>query len=199
MFLRYKVEGKCFKIRIGDRKTMTLMFKDGQPTFQYDNEEELSYNFLSAMGLSVRNGIVIDKEYDPNGTVLKLGRRIIKANIGNSDSEIHYAGENESLLEMTSNIHLLNILFGWYLEKKNRLEGKECLVFNPEDTAPDENGIRKTHMCIQFRDGDRFESDYYYNKCLLFPDLIFRMEEMNVDLHNFDSTDFLQEKGYIRN
>jgi hypothetical protein len=56
------------------------MFKDGQPTFQYDNEEELSYNFLSAMGLSVRNGIVIDKEYDPNGTVLKLGRRIIKAN-----------------------------------------------------------------------------------------------------------------------
>ena len=37
-------------------------------------------------------------------------------------------------------------------------------------------------------------SDYYYNRCLTIVDLIFKLGEENVNIHNFDSIEVGNEK-----
>ena len=62
----------------------------------------------------------------------------------------------------------------------------ETLSFFPED-AEDKDGNKISKLTIRFADNTQISSDYYYNKCLTIIDIIFKLGEENVDIHNFDS------------
>ena len=158
------------------------------PVFQYDNVEELTYNFLNCMGLSVRpDGSVIDTELNDvmnGGTVIKLSGKSLKANT--DPRNIHYAGEGEIMLEILTNYKTLNSLLGLFLDKKKMFDNLETLSFFPED-AVDVDGNRISMLSVRFADNSQVSSDYYYNRCLTILDIIFKLGEENVNIHNFDS------------
>ena len=155
------------------------------PIFQYDNIEELTYNFLICIGLSVMpNGVVIDTELSEYPTTIKIGGKTIKANI--SPDNIHYAGEGEIMLDILSNYKMLNNLFGLFLDKKKLFDNIEVLSFFPEECT-DNNGRRMSKTTIKFITNNHISSEYYYNRCLSLIDLVFRLSEENVNIHNFDT------------
>ena len=156
------------------------------PVFIYDNVEELIYNFLNCMGLSVKlDGTVVDTELNVNGgTIIKLSGKSLKANT--NPNNIHYAGEGEIMLEILSNYKTLNSLLGLFLDKRKMFDNIETLSFFPED-AEDKDGNKISKLTIRFADNSQISSDYYYNKCLTIIDIIFKLGEENVDIHNFDS------------
>lgn len=156
------------------------------PVFIYDNVEELIYNFLNCMGLSVKpDGTVVDTELNVNGgTIIKLSGKSLKANT--NPNNIHYAGEGEIMLEILSNYKTLNSLLGLFLDKRKMFDNIETLSFFPED-AEDKDGNKISKLTIRFADNTQISSDYYYNKCLTIIDIIFKLGEENVDIHNFDS------------
>ena len=53
--------------------------------------------------------------------------------------------------------------------------------------AEDKDGNKISKLTIRFADNTQISSDYYYNKCLTIIDIIFKLGEENVDIHNFDS------------
>ena len=61
---------------------MNMYMSSIGPVFIYDNVEELIYNFLNCMGLSVKlDGTVVDTELNVNGgTIIKLSGKSLKAN-----------------------------------------------------------------------------------------------------------------------
>ena len=156
------------------------------PVFQYDNVEELTYNFLNCMGLSVRiDGTVIDTEMNPNGgTSIRLSGKSLKANT--NPNNIHYAGEGEIMLEILTNYKVLNGLLGYYLDKIKLFDEIETLSFFPED-AEDQEGNRISRLTVRFANNTQVSSEFYYNRCLSLIDIIFKLGEQNVDIRNFDS------------
>ena len=172
---------------------MNMYMGPNGPIFQYDNVEELTYNFLNCMGLSVTpNGSVIDTELNTDGgTLIKLSGKILKANT--NPMNIHYAGEGEIMLEILTNYKTLNSLLGLFLDKKKLFDEIETLSFFPED-AVDVNGNRISKLSVRFADNSQVSSDYYYNRCLTIVDLIFKLGEENVNIHNFDSIEVGNEK-----
>ena len=172
---------------------MNMFISPEGPIFQYDNVEELTYNFLNCMGLSVTpNGSVIDTELNVNGgTVIKLSGKILKANTNNF--QIHYAGEGELMLEILTSYKTLNSLLGLFLDKRKLFDDIETLSFFPED-AEDKDGNRISRLTVRFTNGTQVSSDYYYNRCLTILDIIFKLGEENVNIHNFDSIEEKQNK-----
>ena len=156
------------------------------PVFVYDNVEELTYNFLNCMGLSVRpDGSVIDTELNiSGGAIIKIADKALKANT--NPNNIHYAGEGETMLDIINNYKMLNSLLGLFLDKEKMFDNKEMLSFFPEDSV-DKDGNRISRISVRFSDNTQVNSDYFYNRCLTIVDIIFKLGEENVDIHNFDS------------
>ena len=165
---------------------MNMYMSPNGPIFVYDTVEELTYNFLNCMGLSVRpDGTVIDTELNiEGGAIIKLAGKSLKANT--NPINIHYAGEGEIMLEILTNYKTLNSLLGLFLDKRKMFDNIETLSFFPED-AEDKDGNRISALTIRFADNSQISSDYYYNRCLTIVDIIFKLGEENVDIHNFDS------------
>ena len=155
------------------------------PVFVYDNVEELTYNFLNSMGLSVKpDGTVIDTEMNSSGgTAIKISGKSLKAST--DINNIRYAGEGEVMLELLTNYKILNDLLGYFLDKIRIFDGIEALSFFPED-GEDKDGNRIGRLTVRFANNTQVSSDYYYNKCLSIIDIIFKLGEENVDIHNFD-------------
>jgi hypothetical protein len=65
-------------------------------------------------------------------------------------------------------------------------DNKEMLSFFPEDSV-DKDGNRISRICVRFSDNTQVNSDYFYNRCLTIVDIIFKLGEESVDIHNFDS------------
>ena len=165
---------------------MNIFMSPTGPVFVYDNVEELTYNFLNSMGLSVKpDGIVIDTEMNSSGgTAIKISGKSLKAST--DINNIRYAGEGEVMLELLTNYKILNDLLGYFLDKIRIFDGIEALSFFPED-AEDKDGNRIGRLTVRFANNTQVSSDYYYNKCLSIIDIIFKLGEENVDIHNFDS------------
>jgi hypothetical protein len=159
-------------------------------TSVFDNQEELTYNFLNAIELSVLpTGEVVDfttMAPDHNGrmtpTLIKFGGKTLKATI--DPERIQYAGENEVMLDILSNAKQVNALLGVLLDKM-QLQGNKLLSFYNQD-IDDPSGYRKTSNAAKFEDRE-VVSAYYFNKCLSMIDLVFNLSENDVDLHNFDA------------
>ena len=172
---------------------MNMVMSPIGPVFLYDTVEELTYNFLNCMGLSVKpDGTVIDTEMNASGgTSIKISGKSLKANT--NINNIHYAGESEVMLETITNYKILNDLLGYFLDKLKLFEEKEALSFFPEDSE-DPEGNRVSRLSVRFADNTQISSDFYYNRCLSIIDIIFKLGEQNVDIHNFDSIEVLNEK-----
>lgn len=172
---------------------MNILMSPIGPVFQYETVEELTYNFLNCMGLSVRpDGTVIDTELNASGgAAIKLSGKSLKATT--TPNNIHYAGEGEIMLEILTNYKMLNSLLGLFLDKEKMFDDRETLSFFPED-AEDNEGNRISRLTVRFSDNSQVSSDYYYNRCLTIIDVIFKLGEENVDMHNFDSIEVGNEK-----
>ena len=166
------------------------MHYQGLGTMVFDNVEELTYNFLNAIELSVLpTGEVVDfTTMAPNyngvmaPTQIKYGGKILKATI--DPENIQYAGENEVILDILNNIKQVNYLLGVLLDKI-QVNGEKLLSFYNQDIE-DQAGNRKTSNVAKFNDHE-VQSGYYYNKCLSIVDLTLQLADVDVDLSNFDA------------
>ena len=150
--------------------------------FSYESEEELNYNILNAVGLStLQNGAVIDTEI---GVPIMFGGKTLKCNIDSRN--IHYAGEGEVMLDIINNLKMSITLFGLLLDKTRVFEDKEIYTYYTEEMEV-ENGLKKTQLVVMFEDKSTVASDFFYNKSLAYIDTIFKLEEIDVNLDNFDS------------
>lgn len=163
-----------------------------QGKFVYDTVEELTYALLNVMDLSTRpDGTVVDKSISPQGTVIMDSDKILKANI--DPNNIHYAGESDVLLDPLVNLHLLNNLFGLFVDKI-RVEGEKEMISMFTEDILDVNLDRMSRYGIKFNNGEVYYSEYYYSRCLGLIELIFILGEENVSLRNFDITPTQMEK-----
>lgn len=161
----------------------------GMGTNVYENVEELTYNLLTAVELSVLpTGEVVDfTTMAPNRfgqmapTEIKFGGKTLKASIDHND--IHYAGENEIMLSPLESTKQVNDLMALLLNKM-AAAGDELLSFYMTEHE-EEDGIKTFAMNVKFADRE-VSSKYYYNKCLAIIDCIFELAEYDVDLSNFN-------------
>ena len=77
-------------------------------------------------------------------------------------------------------------LFGLLLDKTRVFEDKEVYTYYTEEMEV-ENGLKKTQLVVMFEDKSTVASDFFYNKSLAYIDTIFKLEEIDVNLDNFDS------------
>ena len=145
---------------------------------------ELNYEVLTEMELEVKSdGTIYDSK---KGTILSFNGNIIKATI--DPRNIHYAGQGEIELDLLNNVRMTTTLFGHYLTKKQE-EGMPFVSYFPEEKIEeiDEGEIKYTRLTLKHDNYHSISSDYFHNKCLKFLDLIFKMEENEANLKNFDS------------
>ena len=152
----------------------------------FDDVYELNYEVLSELELEVKPD---GKIYDPSkGSILSFNGNIIIASI--NPNEVHYAGQGEIELDLLNNVRMTTVLFADYLKKK-QAKGMPFVSYFPEEkveTVEDEE-IKYTNLTVKFDNTRSISSEFFHNKCLKFLDLIFKMEENNADLRNFDSFD----------
>lgn len=154
--------------------------------FVYQTVEELTYAFLNTMELSTRqDGAIIDKTINDNGTLVLVADKILKANT--DPNNIHYAGEQEVMLDPLTNLHILNVLFGLFIDKIRVYENKDMVSLFTEE----QDDINRNRMCrygIKFSNGEEYYSEYYYSRCLGLIELAFLISQENVSVRNFDIT-----------
>ena len=154
--------------------------------FMYDTIPELTYALLNEMELSTtKDGTIVDKTIDPKGTVIMVSDKRLKANT--DDRNIKYAGDGDFMLDPLSNLHILNTLFGLYLDKLRVYEGVEITSFFYEETPGEDNQNMCAHT-LKYQDGTSVTSEFYYNRCLGLIELIFLISGDEVSLRNFDIT-----------
>lgn len=154
--------------------------------FVYQNEPELIYNMLNAMGLSTTpDGIIIDM--DLGGAIVQASGKSIKATI--DANRVKYAGDGEIVLEPLSNTKLLVTFFSKALDKYVEENEKPVVSYFPEETVNTE-GEKINRFGIHWLDQTTYYTDYYYNRCLAVIEAIFYLGEIPVNLHNFDSKEF---------
>lgn len=146
----------------------------------FDDKYELLYELFNTLELKVRpDGTVMDEN---NGNIIAFNGKMCKATI--DPSQIHYPGENEIDFDILGNIRLTTMLFGYYMEKRIQSGLPFRSYYNTE--KKDDNEIKYTCITVVYDHLSGINSDYYHNKCLAFIQLLFNMEEEEVDLHNFD-------------
>ena len=157
--------------------------------FIFQDEAELMYNMLNAMGLSTTyDGTIIDPER--GGAVIQASGKSIKATIDKNN--IKYAGDGEIVLEPLTNSRLLVTFFSKALDNYVEENGREAVSYFPEE-AVDTEGNKINRFGIHWLDQTTYYTTYYYNRCLAVIEAIFFLGEVPVNLHNFDSLDFVKD------
>lgn|SRR5574344_494203 len=156
---------------------------------------ELTYELLvSTMGYNIleADGAIYDP--DKNTSITFMGM-LIKATINPED--IKYAGQGEIALDLLNNSKLVNSIFGYYLQSKID-QGMPFVSYYTDEKIIEMKkigDIKYSSLSIKYDSVHVTSSEFYHNKCLKYIDLIFKMEEENVNLKNFDSLDDVIEKG----
>lgn len=149
---------------------------------RFDDIYELNYNLMNVMGFHVdRNGYIMDEDL---GNIISFGGKYVIVNV--SPNNIHYAGQNEIMLDILGNVRQMTTLFGYFLDKKQKLDGMKFISYFTDEHELD-NGDKLTNVTIKFDEHNNCISSFAYkNKCLKFIDMIFRLEDEIHDLSNFD-------------
>ena len=159
----------------------------------YDNIEELQYAIFQEMNINILpDGCLFDT--DTNSDISFQGQ-LLKVNTNIQDSR--YATEGEVLLDPLNNIKQISTLFGYYLNKLSNLENINVISYYPTEVEVENSEYRKTYISIKFEDITKVlvSTKPYYNKCLSLIEAIFAINCDLIDLSNFDSVDFLVQKG----
>ena len=162
-------------------------------------------------------------EYAGNANYINIGRSIL-GEIGlaiNSDNEVYDQDtfslidiegkkiifsftvgkklfcdpQTQIVFEPVSNLKMINRLFAYYLQKEE-MEGNMCIKtwFQEEDDK------KRTAITIVSSNGERFTSDYFYNPCLKFCDLILKFGyPMEIAAGEFNLVEFEIDPKTITN
>ena len=147
----------------------------------FNSIPELYFDLFNEMGFGVKTpeGYLYDQDY---GTMLTFDNNYIKVPL--TEQEI-YAGRNEIVFDPAHNYKLINMLFGLYLDKCKNSDDGDILggfvAFYSEDDPE-----RKQRVVVKTIERGEISSRWYWNIYLAFFDCIFRINEYDVDLSNFD-------------
>ena len=151
-----------------------------QSKLMFDDFYEMYYHLFSTIGLSVdSNQYLYDQD---TGNVLKFKDKAIKATVIPIPI---YAGKNDILFEPEKNYNLIVSILGYYIDKETALGDEDNIGFIAQyiEETPDKE---KQRVVIKTKKGDLVTS-YYRNIYLSYIEAIFILNELIVDLSNFDS------------
>lgn len=148
----------------------------------FDDIFELNYYVLNELELEINP---TGNLYDANrNEILSFNGLLIKASV--DPNNINYAGQGEIELDLINNVRLVTVLFGRFIEQKQEA-GMPFLSWITEERI-DDTEMKFTNITVKHDTYNSTTSEFYHNKCLKFLDMIFRLNEEDVELHNFDST-----------
>lgn len=146
----------------------------------FDDLFELTYELLNEMDISVRpDGIMCDNN---TGNIFAINGNFIKASI--SPNQIKYAGQGEIELDLLGNKKMVEYLFGYYIESKQKNDGMPFVSWFQEEK--EEGDIKYSSLTVKFDSSHSISSHYFHNRCLKFLEMIFILDDQLVDLSNFD-------------
>ena len=147
----------------------------------YETPEEMTFGLLKAIGVEVKpDGSLFDTEIR---VPLQFDGKTIKVTI--DPNNVHYAGESEIMFEPLKNLKMTSTVLGLVLDKLRVQEGRETLSFFTEDRF-DDNGYKQTRMILKLVNEPDLVSDWYFNKCLAYDQIMFNLAETDVGLHFVD-------------
>lgn len=151
------------------------------PKQQFPTRGAMHYALFNIIGLSInRDSYLYDND---TGTVLQYKGKYIKATT--ADIPI-YAGKNDIVFDPPCSYHMMVVLLGYYINKRDNSEDEHPLGFISQgiiDTAD-----KSQHqLFVDTSTRGRIISDWFNNGYLTYIDMIFKLDEQDfVDLHNFD-------------
>lgn len=151
----------------------------------FNDEFELTYNLLSAIGIEVRrDGSLFDTD---THTIIHFNGKMMKANI--DPHHIIYAGQGEGIFEPLTNVRQVTTMLGYFIDKKQNLEDMEFSSYFPAEIEHPVTGWKFSNLTMKCGAHNQIATAYYYNKCLKFIEMIFLLDDQQVNLLNFDSTE----------
>jgi len=148
----------------------------------FDDVYELTYYVLEELGLQL---LPDGKIFDPiKNEILSFNGMIIKGSV--NPNKINYAGQGEITLDLLNNVRLTTVLFGRFLQSK-MAEGMPFVSQYTEEYV-DDTEVKFNRLVVKHDTYNQTVSRYYHNKCLKFIDMIFLLDDDNVELRNFDTT-----------
>lgn len=148
----------------------------------FDDVFELTYYVLEELGLQLMPD---GKIFDPiKNEILSFNGMIIKGSV--NPNKINYAGQGEITLDLLNNVRLTTVLFGRFLQSK-MVEGMPFVSQYTEEYV-DDTEVKFNRLVVKHDTYNQTVSRYYHNKCLKFIDMIFLLDDDNVELRNFDTT-----------
>lgn len=146
-----------------------------------DDIYELNYFILNELEYQINpDGTLCSN----NADVIQFNGLRIKASV--NPNQINYPGEGEIAFDILNNVHLVRTLFGQYIQKKQEA-GMEFISWMPYEYT-DESEIKMSNLTVKFNNFSSITTKAFHNKCLKFLQMIFDIEEENIDLSNFDTT-----------
>lgn len=146
----------------------------------FNDKYELNYEVLNELNLQRRSdGTVFDPE---SNTVFYMNGYKLICSI--RPDEIMYPSEDQLEFDLISNYKLVQFLFGWYYKKFGNLEDKP--YFDEYTTI---NELKYSRLCIKVNDEFTLCTNYYHLRCLKYVEMIFLLDNENVDLSNLDILD----------
>lgn len=137
----------------------------------------LNYQLMCEIGLEVDQEMrVVDQDL---GNVIMFKGKTLKANIGGLRQP--FIGRNDILFDPVNNYKIMTTIFAYYVQKLTNMEGRYFNIFYPVQL---QSG--KTYAEIK-EDMKVIRSGAYFNPCIAFIDLVFRLNNEEYDLSMYDS------------
>lgn len=137
----------------------------------------LTYQLMCEIGLEVDQEMrLVDQDL---GNVIMFKGKTLKVNLGGQRQP--FIGRNDILFDPVNNYKIMSTIFAYYVQKLTNLEGR---YFNIFYAVPLPSG--KTYAEIK-ENMKVIRSGTYFNPCIAFIDLVFRLNNEEYDLSAYDS------------
>ena len=148
----------------------------------FEDEFELNYYILTELNYQLTpDGKILDNN---TNEILAFSGMIIKGSV--NPNQINYAGQGEIELQLLSNVRMITMLFGRFLQQKIN-EGMPYVSQFTEEMV-DDTDIKYSKLTVKHDTFNSTSTEYYHNKCLKFISMIFILDGEDVELRNFDNT-----------
>lgn len=137
----------------------------------------LTYQIMCEIGLEIDNEMrVVDQDF---GNVIMFKGKSLKAS--NDPLREPFIGRNDIFFDPVNNFKLMSGLFQYYIQKLSNLEGRYFNIFYPVQLPSGKTYIEIKENMNPIRSGS------YFNPCIAYIDLIFRLNGEEYDLSVYDS------------
>ena len=149
----------------------------------FEDEFELNYYVLTELNYQLTpDGKILDNN---TNEILAFNSLIIKGSV--NPNQINYAGQGEIELQLLTNVRMVTMLFGRFLDYKIKNEGLPFVSQFAEEMT-DETDIKYSRLTVKHDTFNETSTEFYHNKCLKFIAMIFKLDGEEVELRNFDTT-----------